>query len=76
MEELIRYFIKETNERLESLDYKMTSMGAKLSDLQKFKAEMIASARLTAFFVSGVCGFITLLATVFLVYYTRLGVHP
>ncbi len=75
MEQLLRYFIQETNEKLSSMDDKMIQMGDKLSDLQKFKAEMMASARLTAMFVSGICGFLTLTATVFLVYYTRIGAH-
>lgn len=76
MEDLLRYFIQETNEKLSSMDDKMGEMGGKLSDLQSFKAEMLATARTTALFVSGICGFITLTATVLLVYYTRIGAHP
>lgn len=63
MEQLLRYFIQETNESL-------ASIRADLSDLKKFKVEMIASARLTAFIVSAICGLITLLSSLFLVYYT------
>lgn len=76
MEELLRYFIQETNEKLAAMDEKMTDMGDKLSDLQRFKAEMTSSARITSLFVSGICGFITLISTILLVYYTRLGLHP
>lgn len=66
MEELLRYFIQETNERLAGIE-------RSLLDLQKFKIEMLASARTTSLIVSTVCGFVTLVATLLTVYYTRLG---
>lgn len=63
MEELLRYFIKETNESL-------AGIRSQLDDLQKFKVEMMSSARLTSLVVSGICGFITLVSSLLLVYYT------
>lgn len=68
MEELLRYFIKETNEKLVSIE-------GKLEDLQKFKTEMMASARLTSFVVSGICGLVTLISSMMLVYYTAKSGH-
>ncbi len=58
MDELLKYFMTETDRRLGGIE-------EKLDDLTKFKAEMIATARLTSLMVSGVCGFITLVVTVF-----------
>jgi hypothetical protein len=58
MEELLRYFMTETNDRLERME-------SRLEDLTKFKLEMIASARLTSLIVSGICGAITLVASLF-----------
>lgn len=66
MEELLRYFIQETNEKLMSIE-------TKLEDLQEFKVEMMASARITSLIISSFCGLVTLLTTLVTVYYTRLG---
>lgn len=66
--ELLKYFMAETNRQL--LD-----ITQRLDDLQKFKVEMIAQAtaasKTASMIVSGVCGFITLMASCLLVYYTR-----
>lgn len=63
MEELVKYYMDETNRKIAKIE-------TKLDDLTKFKLEMIASARLTALIVSGICGLITLVATVALAFYT------
>lgn len=77
MEELLKYFIRETNEKLNSIENKMSTMGDKLEDLQRFKSEMMVSSRITSLIVSGICGFLTMLASLLLVYYTaRASVHP
>lgn len=68
MEELLRYFIQETKEKLVSIE-------DKLEDLQKFKIEMMSSARFTSLVVSSVCGFITLISSLLLVYYTAKTGH-
>lgn len=69
MEELLRYFIQETNESL-------AQIRTDLSDLKKFKAEMVVSARLTSLIVSSICGLLTLISSWVLVYYTVRGAHP
>lgn len=48
---------KETNERFDKLEVKVDA-------LQTFKITTVASARTTSLIVSGICGFITLVATV------------
>ena len=68
MEELLKYFMQETNTQL-------IEIKSQLDDLQKFKAGMVASARMTSFIVSAICGSVTLACTLALVYYTRIG-HP
>lgn len=64
MDPLLKYFMEETNKRLDTVDDKLT-------DLTKFKVEMIASARLTSFIVSGLCGLITMIATMWMSYKTH-----
>lgn len=55
------YFIEETLRRLESIE-------DKLDALHEFKAGMIVRVRLTSLIVSGVCGFISMLACGVLTY--------
>lgn len=59
MEELLRYFMKDTNDRLDKIE-------AKIDDLSTFKIQMLATARMTSLVVSAICGFITLLVTTWL----------
>ena len=68
MEELLKYYMLETNVRLSGIE-------VSLKDLQKFKAEMLVSARITALIVSAACGFLTLLSSIGLTYFT-LRAHP
>lgn len=46
---VMRYFIYETNRRLEKIE-------KKLDDLSKFKAEMLVSARIVSLIISSVTG--------------------
>lgn len=62
--DLFKYFVEQTNARLIGIE-------TALSDLKAFKAEMLASSRTTAMIVSGICGFLTMIATALLTYYTR-----
>ena len=57
MEELVSYFMEETNRKLDRME-------AALTDLQQFRVSLIAQSRLTALIVSAICGFISLLASV------------
>jgi hypothetical protein len=66
MEELLKYYMEETNKRI-------TSMESKLEDLTKFKIEMVASARTTSLVVSGLCGLITMIVSVGVAIYTGRG---
>ncbi len=66
--ELLQYFMGETNKRFDSID-------EKLDDIHQFKVSLIAQSRLTALIVSGLCGFITLLATVALAWFTAKPPH-
>ena len=63
MEELLKYYIQESDKRFDKID-------SSLADLHSFKASMVSSARLTSLIVSGICGFLTLLASWALVYYS------
>lgn len=51
----VEYFIARTDERLLSIENKIDS-------LTQFKVKMIAETRLTAFIVSGICGFLSMLS--------------
>lgn len=64
MEQLIQYFMKHTDKRFDEVHEELGKLSEHLSDLTKFKIEMIASARTSAFLVSAVCGAITLISTV------------
>lgn len=64
MENLLQYFMKETDRKFDSIDARFDKLDDKLDDLTKFKIEMVASARLTSFLVSAVCGAITLTISV------------
>jgi|GEM_PF-4930811 len=56
MEELLRYFMDETNRRLGSIEQK-------LEDLQSFKVAMLTSASVRASVISVSFGVLTLLVT-------------
>jgi hypothetical protein len=77
MEELLKYFIKETGEKFAEVKSDLSEINEKLGDLREFKIQMLASARTTSFIVSAICGFITLLATVLAVPWLsgKLGGH-
>ena len=60
--ELLHYFVEQTNERFKAID-------EKLSDLTKFKIEMIVSARWVALIVSSVCGLLSLAVSVSVSFY-------
>ena len=55
------YFISRTDTRLESIE-------SKIDALTEFRVKTISESRLVAFIVSGVCGFISLLASGILCY--------
>lgn len=65
MEQLLSYFIEETNRKFDALHGAVSGIETKLDDLTKFKIEMVATARLTALVTSALCGLITLLVTLF-----------
>lgn len=69
-DELLKYFMKETDRRFQEMSGWMSKVDTKLEDLTAFKIEMIASARTTAFMVSAICGLVTLCASLALVYFT------
>lgn len=68
MEELIRYFIEQSNRTFSEFRSEMHEMNAKLIDLQRFKAEMMVSSKWVSFIVSGITGVIMLLISMFLNY--------
>ena len=68
MEQLIKYFIEQSNRTFSELRSEMHTMNEKLLDLQKFKAEMMVSSKWVSFIVSGITGVIMLLISVFLNY--------
>ena len=70
MEKLLQYFMEETNRKFDSVSEDVKDIKDSLSDLQKFKIEMLSSARATSFIVSMVCGLVTLSISVVVAYYS------
>lgn len=66
MEELLKYFIKETDRKFDDIRSNMEGVNVKLEDLTKFKVEMLATARATSFMVSVVVGVISTAISVFI----------
>jgi hypothetical protein len=56
--------MEETNRKLDSMD-------EKLEDLQKFKMEMMISAKWVSLVVSSVCGAITLIVSAYLTHWLK-----
>lgn len=63
MEKLIEYFINETNKTRDELKSEIRLIQERLNDLQKFKVEMIVSARWVSLIVSAVCGLLTMIVS-------------
>lgn len=55
----------------EKMERSLEKLFENIEELQAFKWRILASAKMTAFLVGGVCGGVTLMASVALVYYTR-----
>lgn len=80
MEPLLKYFIDETNKKIDDLKADVSEgrketreVRDKLSDLQAFKVEMVVSARWVSLLVSAACGLLTMLATAYLNHKLKLG---
>lgn len=71
MENLLRYFMEETNRKFQDIHESQGNINRKLDDLTQFKIEMVASARLTSFVVSGACGLLSMMISVALAIYFR-----
>lgn len=71
MEQLLDYFMKETNKRFDTVDDQFASIASKLEDLVKFKIQMMTSTLWTSVIVSGLCGLLTMLATVWIAVKTK-----
>lgn len=65
MEQLLRYFMAETNKRFDEIGLRFDGVSEKIDGLQKFKIETIASARWVSLVVSGICGFITMVVSAY-----------
>jgi hypothetical protein len=68
-DELLKYFIEETNKKFDGVSEKLDGVHQKLEDLGKFKIEMLVSSRWIALIVSSVVGVITLVATLTVTFY-------
>lgn len=66
MDGLLKYHIENTDKRLSDLQVETREIRKRIDSLQEFKVSMIAGARLTSLLVSSLCGFITLLVTIYL----------
>jgi hypothetical protein len=64
MEQLLKYFMQETDKKLDELKDEVSTVRHKLEDIQKFKTELLATARTTSFIVSLICGTITIAITI------------
>jgi hypothetical protein len=52
----LTYFIQRTDSRLEAME-------AKLDSLAEFRTKSIVEARLVSLIISGICGFVSLIAS-------------
>lgn len=68
-ERLLEYFKEDTNRRFDEMKDQLSSINASLDDLKAFRISLIAQSRLTAFIISAVCGFVTLVATLAVTFY-------
>lgn len=70
MEKMLRYFIDDTNKKIDEIRNDIKDIDQRLADLQAFKVEMLSSARVTAFLMSSIFGLATFIGTIVTVYYT------
>ena len=70
MEKMLKYFIDDTNKKIDEIKVDLKDIDKKLTDLQSFKIEMLSSARVTAFLMSSIFGLATFIGTLITVYYT------
>lgn len=70
MEKILRYFIDDTNKKIDEIRNDIKDIDQRLADLQAFKVEMLSSARVTAFLMSSIFGLATFIGTIVTVYYT------
>lgn len=72
-DKLLDYFMQETNRRFEELSISLRNdigeMKEILSDLTKFKVEMMVTARITSLVVSAACGLATMVVTLLVTHY-------
>lgn len=69
---LLEYFIQESNKKHDELKAEITKVYGQLEDLKKFKVEMVVTARHVSIWVSGVLGLVTMIASaVVTVFVTR-----
>lgn len=67
---MLKYFIDDTNKKIDEIKVDLKDIDKKLTDLQSFKIEMLSSARVTAFLMSSIFGLATFIGTLITVYYT------
>lgn len=67
---MLKYFIEDTNKKIDEIKSELKDIDSKLTDLQSFKIEMLSSARITSFIMSSIFGFATFVGTIVTVYFT------
>lgn len=71
MDELLQYFISDTNKKHDAMEQRLGRIEDKLDDIYKFKITTIVSARFVSLVVSSICGLITMIATMIFGHYFK-----
>lgn len=65
MEELLKHFIKQTDERFKEVKGDLSDINSKIDQLHEFRVKTMASAWWISFIASSICGFVTMLVTAY-----------
>ena len=65
-DELLTYFMDQTDKRFEMIQGDVKAISRNLEDLRSFKAEMLVSSRWVSLIISAVCGLATMLLSAYL----------
>lgn len=63
MEELLRYHIKDTEKKFDSIVERLEVLDSKMDSLNEFKLQSITSSRLVSAVISSITGILTLVVT-------------
>lgn len=67
--DITKYFMQQTDKKLDELKYEIKSLEAKMDELITFKIQMLTSAKGTSMLWSGVIGATTIIINIVTVYF-------